>query len=158
MRMMASLLTPLLAVLVLTGQVQEWHVYVSAFLAGSVQAFQQPARQTLISDLVPEHKLLNALALNSAALNGSRMVGPAIAGLVIAQIGTGGSYMLQAFMYAFATIWTYQLRIPARVEQFDEQGMPLRRLPFVQSIGEGLAFVAKEPNIRAQLQIGRAHV
>ena len=63
--------------------------------------------------------------------------------LVIAQIGTGGSYMLQAFMYAFATIWTYQLRIPARVEQFDEQGMPLRRLPFVQSIGEGLAFVAK---------------
>ena len=149
-----GILNFLLAVLVLTGQVQEWHVYVSAFLAGSVQAFQQPARQTLISDLVPEHKLLNALALNSAALNGSRMIGPGIAGLVIAAVGTGGSYMLQAFMYAFATIWTYQLRIPARVEQFDEQGMPLRRLPFVQSIGEGLAFVAKEPNIRAQLLLG----
>ncbi len=143
-----------LAVLVLTGQVQEWHVYVSAFLAGSVQAFQQPARQTLISDLVPENRLLNALALNSAALNGSRMIGPAIAGIVISQVGTGGSYMLQAFMYAFATIWTFQLRIPQRVEQFDESGAPIRRLPFVQSIGEGLAFVAKEPNIRAQLLLG----
>jgi len=149
-----GLLNFTLASLVLTGSVQEWHVYVTAFLAGTVQAFQQPARQTLISDLVPEHKLLNALALNSAALNGSRMIGPALAGLIIAQVGTGGSYLLQALIYFFATIWTFQLRIPARLEQFDDEGHAIQRQPFFTSIGEGLAFAAKEPNIRAQLLLG----
>ncbi len=149
-----ALLNVILASLVITGNVQEWHVYVTAFLAGSMQAFQQPARQTLISDLVPEHKLLNALALNSAALNASRMIGPAIAGLVIAQVGTGGSYAVQAAMYAFATVWTFQLRIPARVLLVDEQGAPMQRLPFLQSVGEGLAFAGKEPSIRALLLLG----
>jgi len=149
-----ALLNVILASLVITGNVQEWHVYVTAFLAGSMQAFQQPARQTLISDLVPENKLLNALALNSAALNASRMIGPAIAGLVIAQAGTGGSYALQAAMYAFATVWTFQLRIPPRVQLFDEQGAPMQRLPFLKSVGEGLAFAGKEPSIRALLLLG----
>ncbi len=149
-----GLLNFILAALVITGHVQEWHVYVTAFLAGTVQAFQQPARQTLISDLVPENKLLNALALNSAALNGSRMIGPAVAGLVIAQVGTGGSYLMQAVIYLFATIWTFQLRIPARAEILDALGAAQQRLPFFRSIGEGLAFAAKEPNIRAQLLLG----
>ena len=149
-----GILNFILAALVITGHVQEWHVYVTAFLAGTVQAFQQPARQTLISDLVPENKLLNALALNSAALNGSRMIGPAVAGLVIAQVGTGGSYLMQAVIYLFATIWTFQLRIPARAEILDALGAAQQRLPFFRSIGEGLAFAAKEPNIRAQLLLG----
>ncbi|MFA7250174.1 MAG: MFS transporter [Dehalococcoidia bacterium] len=144
----------ILAVLVITGHVQEWHVYVTAFLAGSVQAFQQPARQTLISDLVPENRLLNALALNSAALNSSRTIGPAVAGLVIAGVGTGGSYMLQAIMYLFATLWTFQIVIPARVGARDEDGQLRERLPFVRSVAEGLAFAAREPNIRAQLLLG----
>jgi MFS family permease len=63
----------LLATLVLTDNVEPWHIYVTGFLAGSVQAFQQPARQTLIGDIVGDHRLMNALALNSAALNMSRM-------------------------------------------------------------------------------------
>lgn len=143
-----------LALLVLTGYVEVWHIYLTAFLSGSVQAFQQPARQTLISDLVPENKLLNALALNSAALNSSRAIGPAVAGVVITFIGTGGSYMLQAVMYAVATIWTYQINIPARLETRDEQGRVREHLPFFRSVGEGLAFAGKEPNIRAQLLLG----
>lgn len=149
-----GVLNIILAALVLTGQVQGWHVYLTAFLAGTVQAFQQPARQTLISDLVPENRLLNALALNSAALNGSRMIGPAIAGLVITQAGTGGSYLLQSIVYFLATVWTFQIHIPARLEQVDQDGRPSRRPPLVQSVGEGLAFAAKEPSIRAQLLLG----
>lgn len=143
-----------LALLVLTGQVQEWHIYLTAFLAGTVQAFQQPARQTLISDLVPDNRLLNALALNSAALNASRAIGPAIAGIVITASGTGGSYLLQALMYAVSTVWTFQIRIPERREVHDEHGRVRERLPFLQSVGEGLAFAAKEPNVRAQLLLG----
>lgn len=149
-----GLLNLFLALLVLTGYVEVWHIYLTAFLSGSVQAFQQPARQTLISDLVPENKLLNALALNSAALNSSRAIGPAVAGVVITFIGTGGSYMLQAVMYAVATIWTYQINIPARLETRDEQGRVREHLPFFRSVGEGLAFAGKEPNIRAQLLLG----
>src|SRR5688572_20643527 len=54
-------LAVLLATLVLVGSVQPWHIYVTGFIAGSVQAFQQPARQTLISDIVGDGRLMNAL-------------------------------------------------------------------------------------------------
>jgi len=149
-----AVLNVVLALLVITGNVEEWHVYVTAFLAGTVQAFQQPARQTLISDLVPENRLLNALALNSAALNASRMVGPAVAGVLITFFGSGGSYMVQGVMYLVATVWTMQIRFPANLAPMGADGRVRERLPFVQSIGEGLAFAGREPNVRAQLLLG----
>lgn len=140
-------LNAILATLVLTGNVQPWHVYVSAFLAGTVQAFQQPARQTLVSDIVGPQKLMNALALNSAALNSSRALGPAAAGAVIAFAGVAGSYYLQALMYAIATIWTFQMRVPER------HLATRRREPFFTSIREGFAYVSREPSIRTQMLI-----
>ena len=142
-----AVLNAVLATLVLTGYVQPWHVYLSAFLAGTVQAFQQPARQTLVSDIVGPEKLMNALALNSAALNASRALGPAAAGAFIAITGVEGSYYLQALMYAIATIWTFQMRVP-------ERHLAGRvREPFLTSIREGFAYVSKEPSIRTQMLI-----
>lgn len=137
----------ILATLVLTGLVEPWHVYVTAFLAGTVQAFQQPARQTLVSDIVGPEKLMNALALNSAALNASRALGPAAAGAFIALAGIDGSYYLQAAMYAIATIWTFQMRVPKR------PASQRSREPFFTSIREGFAYVSKEPSIRTQMLI-----
>ena len=102
----------ILATLVLTGRVQPWHVYVTALLAGTVQAFQQPARQSLISDLVGKEHLQNAVALNSAIFNLTRSVGPAVAGGLIAVVGVDGSYYAQAALYAWATVWTIQMRVP----------------------------------------------
>ena len=139
----------ILATLVLTGHVQPWHIYVTALLAGSVQAFQQPARQTLVSDLVGNHRLMNALALNSAALNGSRVLGPSIAGALIAAIGVSGSYYTQAAMYAVATIWTFQMRVPN--PHTDRAGRAQE--PFFASIQAGFAFVAKERNIRSLMML-----
>lgn len=142
-------LNVILATLVFTGLVQPWHVYVSAFLAGTVQAFQQPARQTLVSDIVGGPRLMNALALNSAALNGSRAIGPAVAGVVITAFGVSGSYYLQAAMYAVATIWTFQMAVPeAHLSASDRA-----REPFFHSIREGFAYVASEGNIRTQMLI-----
>jgi MFS family permease len=69
-----------LGVLTVTGQVQLWQVYGFAFLLGCVTAFDAPARQTFISELVGEANLANAVALNSTSFNAARMVGPAIAG------------------------------------------------------------------------------
>jgi len=77
-----AILNLALATLILTNQVQIWHIYVTSFLAGTVQAFQQPARQVLINELSGEKHLLNAVALNSAAFNLSRSVGPALCGLI----------------------------------------------------------------------------
>lgn len=131
-----------LATLVVTHNVQIWHIYLSAFLAGSVQAFQQPARQTLISDLVGNDRLMNALALNSAALNSSRTLGPAIAGLFITAVGTGGSYYLQGIMYAFATVWTGQMHVP------DRFGDGSQREPFFASIRSGFQYVGGNTDIR----------
>lgn len=85
-----------LGLLTLAGLVQLWHVYVFAFLLGCVSAFDAPARQTFVSDLVSEAELSNAVALNSTSFNAARMIGPAVAGLLIARIGTGWVFLLNA--------------------------------------------------------------
>ena len=142
----------ILATLVVTHQVQPWHIYVTAFIAGTVQTFQQPARQTLISDIVAGPKLMNALALNSAALNASRTFGPAAAGIIIALIGSHGSYYVQAVLYVFATIWTLQMKVPDAAPEMSRQA----REPFFQSMGNGLVYVAKERNIRTLMILALA--
>src|SRR5262245_7800357 len=142
-----AILNILLATLVFTDHVQPWHVYVTGFLVGTVQAFQNPARQTLISDIVGPKHLINALALNSMALNSSRAVGPALAGLLIASVGVHGSYYVQALMYLIATVWTVQMRIPER----SRESVGVANEPLWQSIKEGFAYVGTNMNIRTQL-------
>src|SRR6202044_1839468 len=83
-----------LGVLTVTGLVQLWHVYVFAFLFGCVTAFDAPARQTFVSDLVGEADLSNAVALNSTSFNAARMIGPAIAGICIAVFGSGCEFLI----------------------------------------------------------------
>jgi len=69
-----------LGLLTVAGLVRLWHVYVFAFLLGCTTAFDSPARQTFVSDLVGEADLSNAVALNSTSFNAARMIGPAVAG------------------------------------------------------------------------------
>ena len=142
-----AVLNLILATLVLTNRVQPWHVYVTGFLAGTVQAFQNPARQTLVSDIAGPRHLINALALNSMALNSSRAVGPAFAGLLIATVGVHGSYYVQAFMFLIATMWTIQMRIPER----SPESARVAREPLLQSIKGGFGYVRTNRNIRTQL-------
>ena len=142
-------LNVVLATLVLTHHVHAWHVYSTGFLAGTVQAFQQPARQTLISDLVGNERLMNALALNSAALNSSRTLGPAIAGVFISTVGISGSYYLQGALYAFATLWTGQMNVPDR----DPALRNGRREPFFDSIRDGFSYVGTNANIRTLMML-----
>jgi MFS family permease len=142
-----TFLNVILATLVLTNRVHPWHVYVTGFLAGSVQAFQNPARQTLVSDFVGPRYLINALALNSMAVNASRAIGPALAGLLIATIGVHGSYYFQAFMFLVATIWTIQMRIP----EYRSASARVAKESLFHSIKAGLAYVSINSNIRTQL-------
>lgn len=85
-----------LGVLTLSGLVQLWHVYVFAFLLGCVAAFDAPARQTFVSDLVTEAELPNAVALNSTSFNAARLIGPGVAGALIAGVGIGWVFVVNA--------------------------------------------------------------
>ncbi|HTO66902.1 MAG TPA: MFS transporter [Bradyrhizobium sp.] len=88
-----------LGLLVVTGLVQLWHVYVFAFLLGCAAAFDSPARQTFVAELVSEGDLPNAVGLNSTSFNAARMIGPAIAGLMIAGVGSGWVFLLNALSF-----------------------------------------------------------
>lgn len=88
-----------LGILTITGVVQLWHVYVFALLLGCVSAFDTPARQTIVSDLVGEEDLSNAVALNSTSFNAARMIGPAVAGVLIAAVGSGWVFLINGASY-----------------------------------------------------------
>jgi MFS family permease len=89
-----------LGILTLSGAVRLWHVYVFAFLLGSASAFDAPARQTFVAELVGEADLSNAVALNSTSFNIARMIGPAVAGVLIAAIGSGWVFLVNAASFA----------------------------------------------------------
>jgi len=90
----------LLAYLTLSGQVTVFQVMLLAALLGTTQAFEMPARQAFIADLVPRADLPNAIALNSALFNAARFVGPALAGVIIAVAGEGWAFALNAASFA----------------------------------------------------------
>lgn len=79
----------LLGVLTVTGTVEVWHVYVLAFVFGVGSAFDAPARQSFVSEMVGPDDLSNAVGLNSASFNAARLAGPAVAGLLIGAFGGG---------------------------------------------------------------------
>lgn len=94
-------LTALLGgILVLTGVAQLWHFYLLALTTGIATAFDNPARQTFVSEMVPRERLANAVALNSASFNLGRLIGPAVAGLVIAGVGVGQALLVNAVTFA----------------------------------------------------------
>ena len=88
-----------LAALELSHTVQIWHVYVLSGLLGIVNAFDIPARQAFLGDMVGRGDLINAIALNSAMFNASRMVGPAVAGILVATIGEGWCFFVNGVSY-----------------------------------------------------------
>src|SRR6185295_5129417 len=85
-----GLLYTWMAVMIFTGAIEPWHVYVTSLGLAAVQTFQQPARVAMVSDTVPQANLSNALALNAVVFNSARSAGPALAGMVIALHGTAG--------------------------------------------------------------------
>ena len=107
----AGLLALGLGLVTLTGVVQLWHVYGFALLLGCVTAFDAPARQAFVSDLVTDEDLANAVALNSTSFNAARMLGPAVAGVLIAAVGEGWLFLINAGSYAAVLASLWMLRI-----------------------------------------------
>ena len=95
----AMALALVLAALTLTHVVQVWHILVLSGLLGVVNAFDIPARQSFIADIVGPHDRANAIALNSSMVTGSRIIGPAIAGVLVAIVGEGWCFLLNGISY-----------------------------------------------------------
>lgn len=104
----------LLAWLTLTGRIHVWHIFVLAALLGVVNAFDIPARQTFIFDMVGKEDLMNAIALNSSMFNGARVVGPAVAGILVASVGEGWCFFINAvsFIAVIAGLLMMRVRKP----------------------------------------------
>ena len=100
-----------LGVLTITGAVELWHVYVFAALLGCVAAFDAPARQTFVSQLVGRSNLSNAVALNSASFSAARMIGPAVAGLLTVLVGAGPVFLINAASFAAVLLSLIFLRV-----------------------------------------------
>ena len=100
-----------LGLLTVTHVVQLWHVYCFAFVFGCASAFDAPARQTFVGELVGDEDLVNAVALNSTSFNAARMAGPAIAGLTIASIGTGWAFIVNGISFVAVLISLSMLKV-----------------------------------------------
>jgi MFS family permease len=153
----SAVLNILLATLIFTGQLQVWHIYIIGFVVGSVQAFQQPARQVMVNDLVGRKHLLNAISLSSAANNVSRIVGPAIGGILIEASGVGMSYYVQGALYLLATIWTFQIKVPESSQPISAGASPDRQ-SFFSSIKEGLDYILKHRVILSLMVLALAPI
>lgn len=94
-----ALLPLLLGILTLTGHIELWHVYIFAFILGCTTAIDAPVRQTFVTELVSDKDLSNAVALNSTSFNSARMIGPSLAALLIAGIGTGWVFIVNALSF-----------------------------------------------------------
>ena len=95
----SMVLALILAALTLGGVVQVWQIMVLAALLGVVNAFDIPARQAFIVEMVGREDLMNAIALNSSMFNGARIIGPAIAGILVASIGEGWCFFANGVSY-----------------------------------------------------------
>ena len=132
-----------LAALTLTDTVQIWHIYVLAALLGAVNAFDVPARQSFIVDMVGKPDLMNAIALNSSMFNASRVVGPAIAGILVAAIGEGWCFFANGISYIAVIVGLLMMRVE-RHERVD-------RGSALANIIEGFRFVFQNRPIHALL-------
>ncbi|MBI3942415.1 MAG: MFS transporter [Chloroflexi bacterium] len=111
---LAMLQAFLLAYLTLTHQVQIWHVMALSAFLGVVNAFDIPARQIFVVDLVGKDKLMNAIALNSSAFNAARIFGPAMAGVFVALIGEGGCFLLNGVSFLAVLVSLVLIKLPPR--------------------------------------------
>lgn len=135
----------LLGIIAVTGHVQVWHVYVLAFVFGVGSAFDAPARQSFVSEMVGRDDLTNAVGLNSAAFNIARLAGPAAAGLLIGALGDGARasgwvILLNAVSYV-AVIWQLRRMDPRELHSPELRG----RSPGM--LLEGVRYVRSQPKM-----------
>nr|WP_051941467.1 MFS transporter [Phaeacidiphilus oryzae] len=133
-----GLLAAVLATLTLTGAVHVWHVYLLAFCLGLITVVDNPTRQTFVAEMVGKRQLRNAVSLNAANFQTARLIGPAVAGAVIAAVGSGWAFAINAMSFAAVITGLMAMR--------SSELTPLPRVPREQGqLREGLQYVRQHP-------------
>ena len=150
-QLMMAVPAAVLGVLAVTGVAQTWHVYVLALIFGIGTAFDAPARQSFVSEMVGPDDLTNAVGLNSASFNAARVVGPAVAGVLIAALGsgvmaTGAVILLNALSYG-AVVFSLQRMRAGELNTPEPAGHDKGM------IRDGLRYVRSRPDLMLILAI-----
>jgi MFS family permease len=140
----SMILALIFAVLTLTGVIRVWHIFVLAALLGIVNAFDIPARQSFLVDMVGKEDLMNAIALNSSMFNGARIIGPAVAGILVAKIGEGWCFLANALSYVAVIAGLLMMHV-------SRPGSLAPRGPALAHLIEGYRFARHTAPIRALL-------
>jgi predicted MFS family arabinose efflux permease len=135
---LAFILAAAMAVDVMSGLIQSWHLPLAAFLNGSLQALLAPTQQSLVPTLVPRSDLTSAIGLMSAGQNMTRVVGPSIAGVIIGAMGVGPTFLVQAAAIAISYFLVLAVSLPPRAP-----GVAASRGAF-----EGIRLIALRPDLR----------
>jgi MFS family permease len=133
----SAALVGLLAVITLAGVVVPWHVLTIAVFAGAINAFNQPARQSIYPYLIERKVMMSAVALNSSIWQGTRIIAPAIGGILIAIVDTGAAFVLAAVLMFVFTIVVVFLKVPDEARA----GASARKSSAFSDIIEGLKFI-----------------
>ena len=144
-QILAMLQSLALAVLALAGMINIWHIIILSFCQGAINAFDVPARQTFVPEMVERKEdLANAIAINSSMFNGARLIGPAIGGLLIASVGPSYCFLIDGLSYiaVIASLLAMNIK-PRKLAVVTTK--PLERLK------EGFAYAFGFPPIRSIL-------
>jgi MFS family permease len=133
-----------LGLLTVFGVVRLWEVDLFAFLLGCAGAFDAPARQTFVTELVGEADLSNAVALNSTSFNAARMIGPAAAGLLIAKYGSGWVFLINAASFVTVLCSLHLLR----QDDLHRHGVAAQGRG---GLADGVRYVAGRPDLKTIL-------
>ena len=131
-----------MALLVASGLVEPWHIVLLSACLGVANAFDAPARQSFVVDMVPRTSMSNAIALNSTMFNAAAAIGPAIAGLVYAAIGPAWCFAVNGASF-IAIIWALGLMQIKPDPTSNTEGASA-----LEGIREGLKYVSSHPKIR----------
>jgi MFS family permease len=142
---LAMLQAGILALLVLTGRIEVWHIILLGALLGMVNAFDMPARQAFVVEMIEDRAdLPNAIALNSSMVNGARLVGPAVAGALLASVGEGWCFLLNSISYIAVIAAFAVMKVTPRAERPQAPNV-------LSGLKEGAAYAFGSVPIRALL-------
>ncbi len=133
-QVLAMIQALILALLFFTGVIQVWHIIVLGIMLGCINAFDLPARQAFVVEMIEKRAdLSNAIALNSSMVNGARLIGPSIAGVLIAATGEGICFLLNGLSYIFVILSLLMMKVAPRK-------VKTQNTRVIQGLKEGFAY------------------
>ena len=131
----------ILAALTFAQIVLPWHIIVLAFLLGIANAFDAPARQAFVTELVDRKDLTNAIALNSSMINAATVIGPAVAGITYALFGPAWCFIINGFTFLAVIVALLLMKLAPFISGD-------RTMSIFSEIKDGMSFAARQPTIR----------